>query len=494
MPPAGAAPNRPVVHATPPSGWMNDPNGLVHHDGLWHLCYQHHPDSLAWGPMHWGHAVSTDLLTWTDLPVALAPDQHGAVFSGSAVVDHEGTAGYGRDALIAFYTAHLDGDRGQCLAASVDGGRSWTPHPHNPVLPVSDEGPDFRDPRVLRFTDRRGRAWWVMVVASGACLRFHRSEDLVHWRRTSVLTGLTDDRLGVLETPELLELEVAGGPERAWLLSFGHTVGGPHGGSAARYLVGSFDGERFTPTHGVDEVRWVDHGADLYALQAWTGPGDGRRVWIGWMSNWAYADQVPATTWRGMQSIPREVRLVRAADGSPVLAQRPIRELDARRRRLVDLHAPELAAARSALAGVGAACLDIQLTVAVPHEADGRLELGVHAGSASDDGSGTSIAYDAGARRVEVDRGRSGPSVAPGFPTCHRSPPLPRSSEVVGGCEVLTLRILTDTCSVEVFAAEGTVVLSDLVFPAPEATGIRLEQLPVGARILHLDVGAVEVG
>ncbi len=466
---------------------MNDPNGLVHHDGRWHLSYQHHPHSLVWGPMHWGHALSEDLLTWEDRPIALAPDEHGMVFSGSAVVDHDGAAGYGAGALLAFYTAHLDGDRGQCLAASRDGGRTWTPHPGNPVLPVTDEGPDFRDPRVLRYRDPGGGAWWVMVVAAGGTLRFHRSDDLLHWRRTSVLTGLAEAGSGVLETPELVELEVDGGPERAWLLSFGLTLGGSYGGSGARYLVGSFDGERFLPGDGGTTSRAVDHGADLYALQAWTGGPDGRRIWVGWMSNWDYALRTPATTWRGMLSIPRQLRLIRGGDRVPVLAQQPVQELDGRRRGLVELEEPEVAAGQRALAAIGGPCLDLRLRIALPPEATGMLELVVHVPPAGPS-AGTRIGYDPATRRVFVDRTLSGAEVAPGFPTCHHSPPLPASLEVID------LRILTDTSSVEVFAADGTVVLTDLVLPAPGASGVRLARVPSGARILHLDVGEVVAG
>jgi fructan beta-fructosidase len=501
VPPVPRLPDRPVVHATPPLGWMNDPNGLVHLDGEWHLCYQHHPDSLVWGPMHWGHAVSRDLLTWEHLPVALAPDEHGTIFSGSAVVDRAGTAGYGPDALLAFFTYHRDGDRGQALAWSLDAGRTWTKHAANPLVPAPGDGPDFRDPRVRRYRDPSGTAWWVMVVAAGQRLCFYRSDDLLDWTPTSTLTGLSGESLGVVETPELVEVDVDGATERAWILAFGHTTGGPQGGSGARYLVGRFDGERFTPSD--DEVRWVDHGADLYALQAWSDGPDGRRIWVGWMSNWAYANEVPASTWRGMMSIPREVRLVRDGAGSLALAQRPVRELDARRTRLVELHEPELEAARSVLAGVRGPCLDVRLTLALPPEAAGELDLVVHVPAAGTtrsrggtDGSrvdptvppaGTRIGYDAATRQVVVDRGRSGTPVAAGSPTVHRSVPLPAR-------EVLDLRILTDTCSVEVFAAGGTVVLSDLVLAAPDATGIRIDRVPAGARILHLDVGRVDAG
>lgn len=487
MPAEPQLPDRPLVHHTPPQGWMNDPNGLVHHDRQWHLCYQHQPDALVWGPMHWGHAVSRDLLTWEHLPVALEPDEQGAIFSGSAVLDREGRSGYGPEALLAFFTYHRDGDRGQALAGSVDGGRTWTKHAANPVLPAPADSTVFRDPRVLRYRDPSGGAWWVMVVAAGDAVRFHRSDDLLRWTHTGTLGGLTDGGLGTVETPELVELDVDGGPERAWMLAFGHDTGGPHGGSATRYLVGGFDGACFTPLHGTDGVRWADQGADFYAAQSWTDAPEGRCLWIGWLSNWAYAASVPATSWRGMMSLPRELRLVRDTTGVPVLAQQPVQELDAARHRLVELHEPDLEVARAALAEVAGPCLDVRLEIEVPSEAAGVLDLGVHvprdAPAAS--GAGSRVRYEVGSRQLVVDRSHAGAALPPAAPTVLRSTPLEPGEE-------LDLRIVADTSSVEVFAARGTTVLSAQVLP-PEATRVRLDQLPAGARILHLDIGEIVV-
>jgi fructan beta-fructosidase len=241
---------RPAFHFTPPSGWLNDPNGLIHLDGVWHLFYQHHPYSTSWGPMHWGHAVSADLTTWEHLPVALEPDGRGAIFSGTIVVDREGSAGYGPGTLLAFYTIHLDVDRGQALAYSHDAGRTWTKHPANPVLVEPDVGRDLRDPKVLRYTAADGRRWWVMVLAAGHVLRFYRSEDLLRWTHVSTFGEGQDPSLGVFETPDLFELPVDGGPDRRWVLSVGHVRGGPAGGSGSRYMVGSFDGEIFRSEFG----------------------------------------------------------------------------------------------------------------------------------------------------------------------------------------------------------------------------------------------------
>ena len=475
---AATPPDRPVCHFTPPAGWMNDPNGLVHHAGQWHLCYQHHPDSLVWGPMHWGHAVSRDLLTWQHLPIALAPDEHGTIFSGSAVVDHDGVAGYGPGAMLAFYTYHRERDRGQGLAFSLDAGRSWTKHAGNPILLPPDGDVDFRDPKVLRYQDSAGPAWWVLLLAAGRVLRFYRSDDLLRWTPTGTFVDRAGDDLAVLETPELLELPIDDGAERAWVLSFGQTLGGPQGGSGSRYLVGGFDGQRFTPSEGDTEVRWADHGADFYAAQSWTDSPDGRRIWVGWMSNWAYAETTPATTWRGMLSIPRELGLTRGGDGRLWLTQRPVRELTDAHVPLVDLHDPDLATAQQALARIRGRCLDVTLAVEFAGTTHGRLDLAVHHGP----GGATRVGYDPVSGQVVVDRSRSGGGLDPAAPTHHRSPPL------TGGGAV-ELRVLVDTTSVEVFADGGAVVLSVLAFPPPGATGIRLEL--DDARIIRLAVAAV---
>ncbi len=496
---AAPPPDRPVCHFTPPVGWMNDPNGLVHHAGEWHLYYQHHPDSLVWGPMHWGHAVSRDLLTWEHLPIALAPDEHGTIFSGSAVVDRDGVAGYGPGAMLAFFTYHRERDRGQGLAVSLDAGRTWTKHAGNPILlpPVGDV--DFRDPRVLRYQDPAGPVWWVMVVAAGRVLRFYRSDDLLVWTPTGTFADPAGDDLAVLETPELFELPIDDGAERAWGLVFGQTTGGPQGGSGARYVVGGFDGERFTPSDGDAEVRWADHGADFYAAQSWTDSPDGRRIWVAWMNNWAYAERIPATTWRGVLSIPRELGLARDTVGQLRLTQRPVDELTRAQQPLLDLREPDLETAQQQLARVRGAGLDVTLEVEFASEGEGHLELAVHHGPAG----ATRVGYDPVSGEVVVDRSRSGGAldpvapggaldpVAPGgaldpvAPSRHRSPPLGRRAAV-------ELRVLVDTTSIEVFADGGAVVLSVLAFPLPGATGLRLDL--DGARIARLAVAAVTAG
>ena len=494
-PPTDPSRCRPVCHFTPPAGWMNDPNGLVHHAGEWHLYYQHHPGSLVWGPMHWGHAVSRDLLVWDHLGVALAPDEHGTIFSGSAVVDTEGVAGHGAGTLLAFHTYHRGRDRGQAVAYSRDAGRTWARSADDPILLPVDDGPDFRDPTVLRYHDASGVSWWVLLLAAGSHLRWYRSDDLRHWTptgtfsdpdvpRTSGAPGVPE--LGVFETPELFELPVDDGPERAWVLSVGHLTGGPQGGSGSRYLTGRFDGERFTPDEADGEVRFSDHGADLYALQSWSNAPDGRRVWVGWMSNWAYAERTPASTWRGSMSIPRELGLTRGADGRLRLVQTPVRELTRAHVPLVDLHDPSLTELTAALAGVRGACLDLELEleVGLACAADGRIALVLER-----EGTGpVRVELDAASGRLIVDR-RAAPPVPDALEPDHavadrqESPPIHRR-------DVVDLRILIDTHCLEVFADGGAVTLTNLLWPAPLVTGVRLEL--GAARLTRLHLAAVD--
>lgn len=312
---------RPQYHYAAAANWLSDPNGLVYHQGEWHLFYQYNPQGEDWGHMSWGHAVSPDLAQWTELPVAIAETAEDMIFSGSAVSDPEGAAGFGRDALVALYTAaaaHGPGRQTQALAFSTDRGRSWQQYAGNPVL---DRGlADFRDPNVFWHEPT---ARWIMVVALSAENRalLYASRDLKHWDELSVIHGAGAPGR-VWECPLLIELPVEGTDERRWLFKVDVLHDGP--GSGAVYQTGIFDGIRFHPDGTALEPRWqvADHGRDFYAAIAWHEPRDGagRPAWIGWMGNHAYQGQLPRQGWRGAMSLPRRLSLVRK-DGSYVLRQ-----------------------------------------------------------------------------------------------------------------------------------------------------------------------------
>lgn len=326
-------PYRPGFHFTPPANWMNDPNGLVCYGGLCHLFFQYNPGGDTWGDMHWGHAVSKDLLHWEHRPVALASDHNGLgmVFSGSAVVDADNTSGFqdGRDPpLVAMFTHHsAQGDEVQSLAFSTDGGSNWQMYADNPVL-IDTNLQDFRDPKVFRY-DRE--ECWVMALAAGSAIRFYRSPNLRDWTFLSEFGADTGAHGGVWECPDLFELPVEGGDETMWVLLVSINPGGPNGGSATQYFVGDFDGRQFVTDQA--QVLWLDHGPDCYATVSWSDvpADDGRRIGIGWMSNWLYANDVPTRPWRGAMTVPREFRLIRTHVGIR-LAAGPVDELQRLRR------------------------------------------------------------------------------------------------------------------------------------------------------------------
>ncbi|WP_223167354.1 glycoside hydrolase family 32 protein [Nonomuraea sp. SYSU D8015] len=319
MPPY-SEPYRPQVHYTPARNWMNDPNGLVWHDGEFHLFYQYNPDGDRWGNISWGHAVSPDLVHWEELGTAIPATPDEQVFSGSVVVDEHDTAGFGKAAAVAVYTAWnpATGRQAQSLAYSTDHGRTWTRYAGNPVLDIGST--EFRDPKVFWHADG---GYWVMVVALAADrkIALYSSDDLKAWTRLSEF-GPAGATGGVWEVPDLFELPVEGGGGGSkWMMAVSLNPGGPVGGSGVQYFVGDFDGVTFTP----DDVStaWADHGRDFYAAVSWNGAPDGRRYWIGWMANWDDIASIGTRPWRGAMSLPRELSLV--ADGGRVrLAQRPV--------------------------------------------------------------------------------------------------------------------------------------------------------------------------
>ena len=296
---------RPRFHFTPLNNWMNDPNGLVWHDGEYHLFFQHNPHGTKWGHMSWGHAVSKDLLNWTELPVAISEDQDGAIFSGSAVSDG--------DELVAIYTRHTDTLQTQCIARSSDNGRTFKKFENNPVL---DEGKkDFRDPKVFRFNDH-----WIMCVAQPMerQISFYKSFDLVNWEHLSNF-GPAAAIDGIWECPDLFPLEIDG--QEVWVLLVSLNPGGLYG-SGTQYFVGDFDGQIFAPRYSTSEPRWLDFGKDNYAGVTFNGEPNGRRIIIGWMANWLDIENHPETSWTSQMTVPRILGLT-LYNGEIVLTQHP---------------------------------------------------------------------------------------------------------------------------------------------------------------------------
>ncbi len=334
---------RPQYHFTPEKNWLNDPNGLVYYEGEYHLFYQHNPNDIIWGSMHWGHAVSRDLVHWQHLPIALEPDEElGMIFSGSAVVDKTDSSGFfqGGSGLVAVYTSHLETEEGavehQCLAFSRDNGRSWTKYEKNPIIKNIGEK-DFRDPKVFWHEQSEK---WIMIVACKDRVQFYGSANLKDWSFLSEFGAETGIHGNVWECPDLIKLPVekesdrvntkadsaeedSADTEEKWLFSIGDTHGRSTG-VVTQYFIGEFDGFKFSSDY--EQSFIIDHGQDLYALQSWSNLPEKRKIWLGWMNNIGYMNQIPTKPWRGMMSLPRELKLIEK-DGRIKLVQKPIEEL-----------------------------------------------------------------------------------------------------------------------------------------------------------------------
>lgn len=449
-------PLHPRFHFMPISGWMNDPNGLVVLAGEYHLFYQHYPYSVDWGPMHWGHAVSRDLIRWEHLPIALSPDDDGMIFSGSAVVDWHDTAGFGREALVAIYTCHREPGHHetQCLAYSLNQGREWRKYPGNPVLPNPGLR-DFRDPKVFWWQNR-----WAMVLAAGRQVLFYHSPDMKNWTLSGKFAIQPNQPNSVWETPDLFPLSIKETGETRWVLTLGVSDGGPAGGSASQYFIGHFDGQTFHPETPPHSPLWLDDGPDCYATQTWSDEPSGRRVLAAWLSNWRYARQTPPLPARGLLTLPRELSLTETTQG-PRLAQKPISELAAFRETLFDHANFTLRPGQNPLADIRSTTLDLEMEVIPTAPRFGlRLRMGKD--------ESTLLMVDFPARLLRLDRSRSGQvNFHPDFAAVH-SAALPEFGEV------LRLRIVLDNTSIEVFAADGQVALTELIFPSPENDGLEL--------------------
>jgi fructan beta-fructosidase len=441
---------------------MNDPNGLVYFDGEYHLFYQYNPFGDVWGHMSWGHAVSTDLVRWTHLPVALREEDGVMVFSGSAVVDREnssglcGAPGSRTPCLVAIYAGHGHDKQTQNLAWSRDRGRTWTKYAGNPVLDIGSK--DFRDPKVFWYEPTRR---WIMVVALAELrkIRFYASEDLKSWKPLSDF-GPEGYTKGQWECPDLFELPVEGRPgERRFVLDVDVNPGAPLGGSADQYFVGSFDGTTFRNDNPPEQVLWADHGKDFYASLSWSDlpASDGRRVWIGWLGNWQYANQVPTSPWRGMFTVPRALTLAARPEGLR-LAQTPVAELDTLRREHRSVSRRQITGT-GPLDGIAGDALEIQAEFE-PGTAK-SFGLKVRRGGAEE----TLVGYDVGAGE---------------FPGRHAAPLALENGRI-------KLRALVDRSSIELFAAGGRTVITDRIFPGAGSQGVEVWAEGGTASLVALD-------
>lgn len=441
---------RPLYHFTPAYGWMNDPNGMIYLNGEYHLFYQHNPYGSMWGNMHWGHAVSNDLVTWKHLPVAIAPDHNGAIFSGSAVIDEKNTSGFGKNALVAIFTSA--GDRQtQSLAYSTDNGRTFTMYENNPVLSDSTII-DFRDPKVFWHD---ASAQWIMSLATSQTISFYASDNLKEWKKLSEFGEGIGAHEGVWECPDLFEMATPDGKSK-WVLLVSINPGGPNGGSATQYFIGDFDGKEFS-ADPLPYPLWIDHGRDNYAGVTWNNipQEDGRRLFIGWMSNWDYANDVPSVHFRSASTFPRELYL-KSNGNHLIVASKPVREIENLRlkpQQHLDQQINKNEKTIDKLLNENPGAFELTMTIQ-PNTSD---TFGF--GFINTKGEHLSFTFDLALNKLlMIDRKEAGNSSFNDKFATEIEAPLVRKDEY-------HVRLLVDKASVELFIDDGEIVSTNLIFP-----------------------------
>lgn len=443
---------RPVYHHTPAYGWMNDPNGMFYKDGVYHLYFQWNPYGSVWANMHWGHSTSTDLMHWNFEGCAIVPDAWGAIFSGSCVVDHNNTAGFGKGAVVAFYTSAKAtpwGDvQSQSMAYSLDNGKTFTKYEGNPILTSSEK--DFRDPKVFWYAPGKH---WVMMLAVGQHMEIYSSVNLKEWKKESEFGAMQGAHGGVWECPDLVEIPVEGTREKKWVLICNLNPGGPFGGSAAQYFVGSFDGKKFV-NESPTQTKWMDWGKDNYATVTWNNAPDGRCIALGWMSNWQYANNVPTRQYRSANTLARDLTLYR--EGQELyLKSTPSVEVKKARGKKVSIPSFKVSEKHE--------------MVNLFEEKQGAYEVEIviqNAGASkiafcllNDKGEKVSMYYDLNRKQFVMDRSESGTvDFSKDFPAVTVAP--------ANVDKELTLRLFVDRSSIEAFGEDGKFVMTNLVFPS----------------------------
>jgi len=454
-------PFRPQVHFSPAKKWMNDPNGMVFYKGVYHLFFQYYPNGTKWGPMHWGHAESSDMIHWRQMPVALYPDSLGYIFSGSAVVDEHNTSGFGKNGqvpLVAIFCQHdpkgekagKDNFQTESIAYSLDEGKTWTKYPGNPVL----KNPgirDFRDPKVMWYAPENK---WVMTLATKDRITFFSSPNLKDWNKESEFGKDKGGHGGVWECPDLFPLQLDG--KTYWVLLVSVNPGGPNGGSGTQYFIGDFDGKTFTAIN--TETKWIDYGPDDYAGVTWSNTGK-RKIFLGWMSNWIYAAQVPTEKWRNAMTVPRELSL-KQINGVIFLSSKPVMEL-----RHIALKSVSTATAKdTALMPVFSSLPDQYI---LKFNTDKINDYSIIL--SNDVGEKLVIGYDKSKNKYYIDRTKSGKiDFNPEFAGIFFAPRL-------SSAQASNLELIVDASSIELFADNGLSVISSIFFPNKPYNHLRFQ-------------------
>ena len=465
---------RPVYHHTPAYGWMNDPNGMFYKDGVYHLYFQYNPYGSVWGNMHWGHSTSTDLMHWKFEGCAIVPDAWGAIFSGSCVVDHENTAGFGKEAVVAFYTSAKSTPWGdiqmQSMAYSLDNGKTFTKYEGNPILTSSEK--DFRDPKVFWYAPGKH---WVMILAVGQHMEIYSSVNLKEWKKESEFGAMQGAHGGVWECPDLVETPVEGTREKKWVLICNLNPGGPFGGSAAQYFVGSFDGKKFV-NESPTQTKWMDWGKDNYATVTWNNAPDGRCIALGWMSNWQYANNVPTRQYRSANTLARDLTLYR--EGQELyLKSTPSSEVKKARGKKVSIPSFKVSEKHEMVNLFEEKQGAYEVEIVIQNAGASKIAFSL----LNDKGEKVSMYYDLNRKQFVMDRSESGKvDFSKDFPAVTVAP--------VNVDKELTLRLFVDRSSIEAFGEDGKFVMTNLVFPSQPYVKMCFEADKNGYAVKSLNV------
>jgi len=465
---------RPLYHHTPAYGWMNDPNGMFYKDGVYHLYFQHNPYGSTWGNMTWGHSTSRDLVNWEFQGDPLLPDAWGTIFSGSCVVDYENTAGFGRGAVIAFYTSAKStawGDsQSQSLAYSLDNGKTFTKYVGNPILTSQER--DFRDPKVFWYAPDKH---WVMILAVGQEMQIFSSKNLKEWKKESSFGAKQGAHGGVWECPDLVQLPVEGSKEKKWVLICNLNPGGPFGGSAAQYFVGTFDGKKFT-NESPTQTKWLDWGKDNYATVTWSNAPDGRCIALGWMSNWQYQAVLPTSQYRGSNTLARDLTLYKE-NGDYFLKSAPSPEIESLRGEKVSVPSFKVSDTYeiNSLLEHNDGAYEIEMTI----KNSGASKIVFSLLNAKDEK--IYMYYNVPQKQFVMDRSESGlTDFSKDFPAVTVAP--------VGDTDIIRIRLFIDKSSIEVFGEDGKYVMTNRVFPNVPYNRLQFESVRGNFTVKSLNV------
>ncbi|CAF1504698.1 unnamed protein product [Rotaria sordida] len=476
---------------------MNDPNGLVYYDGEWHLFYQHYPYESKPLNIHWGHAISKDLITWIELPIAIKPENKDVgIWSGSVIIDWKNITGFQNETtihpMIAIYTWQKLKWQEQHMAYSLDRGRTWTKYHSNPIVSLNDSisKPNnmniqsseivFRDPKVIFHTST---ASWILVLTGGNHIQFYKSIDLIHWSLVSRFGYEYNSHSSIWKCPDLIEFPLTKAKKKLnlWILIVSRQTSASIGDSAMQYFIGTFDGTTFRNLQLTQTINRLDYGPDFYAgiIYHNISQYDGRQIIISWMNNWQYAQDVPTgPLWRGQMTIPRQLKLdFNSFTNNYHLRQLPVHELYSYSKKLLTFHHQILTSnTTNILSNISSHVFMLSTEF---HNITKTTVIRLYVRQSLDKSEYTEIKYVGKNNQIEFDRSHSGNiNFHSGFFTKFNIT-LDDETLTMG---ILQFQIIVDRCSVEIFVNGGKYTMTTLIFPKFESQ--RMELSVEGQHIL----------